>query len=147
MPSFIGRVKFFNARKSYGFIRPVGSVSQDAATGQYAVKPFLVAQKDVFVHISDVAPTTGTTFRALYTGELVQYDTEKCDETNDHDNKASNVTGVFGGHLMCEFGRIHFISYSGIGNDNEEDYEPEDESSECSGQSHREEATQTQALC
>ena len=147
MQKIIGRVKFFNARKSYGFIRPVAEVLQDATTGHYAVVPFLTGQKDVFVHVSDITPTTGTVFRALYTGELVQYETEVCDAKNKHDNKASNVTGVFGGHLMCEFGRIHFISYSGIGNDNEEDYEPEDVSSEYSGQSHREETTQTEASC
>ncbi len=46
---------------------------------------------------------------------------------------------------MCEFGRIHFISYSGIGNDNEEDYAPEEDVySECDGEVPQEEVTTTE---
>ena len=78
------------------------------------------------MHRTDIAPKTGTPFRTLYTGEIVQYNLAPSD-TDASESKAVNVCAPFGQHLICEHGRIHFISYSGINGrqqDDDEQYEP-----------------------
>jgi cold shock protein len=52
-----GMVKFFNARKGYGFIMPQRKVG--------------IAERDIFVHISDVQRSGLTTLSA---GQIVEYE-------------------------------------------------------------------------
>ena len=96
--SHVARVKFFNARKNYGFLLNV-------RTGE-----------EVFVHVTDLRPkNTETANRTLYTGEYVEYDLAPSHVAGQQ--KATNVRGVmshepFGGTLLCEMGQLHFTHYS-----------------------------------
>ena len=77
----LGRVKWFNNRKGYGFITVVSEDHKD---------------KDVFVHQTNITPTHST-YRTLCLGEYVSLDV-----SNDDKEQAVNVTGVLGGSLQCD---------------------------------------------
>ncbi len=81
-------VKWFNTKNGYGFVTTCkGYGEKDEVT-------------DVFVHHS--ALTTGAEiFKYLVQGEYVDLDVVTTD-SQEHPIQASNVTGVFGGRLMCE---------------------------------------------
>lgn len=94
---FHGYVKFFDDKKAYGFI-----VGLDTCP----------ADKDIFVHITDLRPEICYQ-PTLYTGEYVRFDLETV--TRDDgvvQYKAHNVKGAFDGALLCDHGRITFESYS-----------------------------------
>ena len=75
-----GRVKWYNQQKKYGFI-----ISHDS--------------KEYFVHRDDLKPINTTLEPQLYTGEYVEYDPMP---TQDGRLKASNVSGIKQGPLMCD---------------------------------------------
>jgi len=75
-----GRVKWYNQQKKYGFI-----ISQDS--------------KEYFVHRDDLKPINTILEPQLYTGEYVEYDPMP---TQDGRLKASNVSGIKKGPLMCD---------------------------------------------
>ena len=75
-----GRVKWYNQQKKYGFI-----ISQDS--------------KEYFVHRDDLKPINTILEPQLYTGEYVEYDPTP---TQDGRLKASNVSGIEQGPLMCD---------------------------------------------
>lgn len=80
----LGRCKWFNGRKGFGFITTVGT---DEPT-------------DVFVHHSNVN-VASEQYKYLVEGEYVSF---RVTETNEgeHKHQAADVTGVMGGKLMCE---------------------------------------------
>ena len=116
--NYHGIVKWFDARKGYGFVTPIG-IGEDA-TGRGA---------DIFVHILDLHPKNCTT-PTLFTGEYVQYQlVPTADDSGRF--KAHNVTGIYGGTLMCDHGKLKFKHYSRVGfGEGEEDDSDEDEEEE-----------------
>ena len=78
-----GRVKWYNQQKKYGFI-----ISKDS--------------KEYFVHRDDLKPANTISEPHLYTGEYVEYDPIP---TEDGRLKASNVSGIEKGPLMCDHNR------------------------------------------
>ena len=80
----LGRCKWFNGRKGFGFITTVG-------TGE---------PTDVFVHHSNVE-VASEQYKYLVEGEYVSFNVTETSE-GEHKHQASNVTGVLGGKLMCE---------------------------------------------
>jgi cold shock CspA family protein len=90
--SFVGQVKWFNNRLGYGFITIISECEQK--------------NLDIFVHQQHITPKTSD-YRALQQGEYVSFqlgtaDTNTEGEAVKHANQAVNVTGVFGGTLMCD---------------------------------------------
>ena len=78
----VGRVKWFNKQKGYGFLT-VASESGDV---------------DTFVHHSSIK-VGDSSFRYLVPGEYVNFTSKPMEDSK---VCASDVTGVNGGKLMCE---------------------------------------------
>jgi len=84
--STLGRVKWFNSRKGFGFLTTLVAPDETPT--------------DVFVHHSNVR-VADEQYKYLVEGEYVSFTlTETSDD--EHKHQASNVTGVLGGKLMCE---------------------------------------------
>ena len=83
----VGRVKWFNGRKGFGFVTSVGTENPT----------------DVFVHHSAVR-VADEQYKYLVEGEYVSFNisTAKDVEAQQHQHQATDVTGVYGGKLMCE---------------------------------------------
>jgi len=101
----VGQTKWFNDEKGYGFLR---SITPDGP--------------DVFVHIRDIQ-AKHTHNPTLYTGEYVEFGTAPNGTATDGTErlKATCVTGIEGGTLMCDHGSIMFRSYTRVGFGNAED--------------------------
>jgi cold shock CspA family protein len=82
-PQFVAAVKWWADRLGYGFLT---IVSPGASKG-----------KDVFVHHTSIRPLNSR-FRTLRQGEYVCLDVVH----GEVGEQAANVTGVFGGPLMCD---------------------------------------------
>jgi hypothetical protein len=81
----IGQVKWFNNKAGYGFI----TVSDGSNKG-----------KDIFAHYSTIS-VGDTQYKYLVQGEYVEFDL--IPSTNEsHEFQSVNITGIKGGHLMCE---------------------------------------------
>jgi cold shock CspA family protein len=78
----VGQCKWFSDRLGYGFL----TVVSDDLKG-----------KDIFVHHSGITPLNSK-YRTLRKGEYVNFDVH--DGENGY--QATNVTGVYGGPLMCD---------------------------------------------
>lgn len=83
-----GMVKWFNNKAGFGFI----TVS---TAGDYA-------GKDIFVHFSAIRAKL---YKYLVQGEYVDFDLVKSDSEK-HEYTAQDITGVFGGPIMCETRRL-----------------------------------------
>ena len=99
VPRIVGQCKWFNDEKAYGFLR--------------SIQP---PGPDIFVHIRDIQ-ATHTHKPTLYTGEYVEFGTASNGTSQDGVErlKATTVTGINGGTLMCDHGTISFRSYSRVG--------------------------------
>ncbi len=75
----IGHIKWFDAKKGYGFVTDC------------------VSKEDVFVHHSSITVKTDC-WKTLYPGEYVSYNMDE----NSTKSQAANVTGVLDGPLLCE---------------------------------------------
>ena len=77
-----GRVKWFNKKAGYGFIKPSDGESDD-----------------LFVYYTSIQSDV---YRYLLDGEYVSYDISQCDEGSKHKVQATNVRGLNGDKLLCE---------------------------------------------
>jgi len=73
----IGRVKWFNSRKGFGFIE--------------------TSDNEYFVHQKSIKSDG---FRTLYQGETVEF--KITEGTGDHESQAIDITGVNGSQLLCQ---------------------------------------------
>ena len=80
----LGRVKWFNNKAGYGFI----TATRDGV------------ETDIFVHHSDVM-VVNEQYKYLVQGEYVEFIIISTEE-GPHKFKASEVSGINGGKLMCE---------------------------------------------
>ena len=89
--SFIGRVKWFNGSKGYGFISCLENRdnAEDPNVG-----------KEVFVHHSSICPASDT-YRTLFKGEYVQFSIGNKQDKPD-EPMAVNVQGILGHPLQCD---------------------------------------------
>ena len=83
--NYIGRVKWFNNRSGYGFIKVISSKKKD---------------EDIFVHHSAIN-VKGDQYRYLVQGEYIEFELQKSND-NVHPYQACNVSGLDNGPLMCE---------------------------------------------
>jgi cold shock CspA family protein len=85
-----GCVKWFNMKTGFGFLSVVRSVSgSDLKVGS-----------EIFVHHSNVK-VAEEQYRFLVQGEYVEFDVSNV-ANGQHSCQAVDVTGMFGGKLMCE---------------------------------------------
>jgi cold shock CspA family protein len=85
-----GCVKWFNMKTGFGFVTVVKSApGSELAVGS-----------ELFVHHSNLK-VTGEQYRFLVQGEYVSFDVSNV-ANGQHSCQAVNVTGMFGGKLMCE---------------------------------------------
>jgi cold shock CspA family protein len=82
----LGCVKWFNNRSGYGFIVAIGDQANYG---------------DVFVHHSQLRISDPNVYKTLNTGEYVEFEISPTSDGK-HKYQANNVTGVYGGKLMCE---------------------------------------------
>ncbi len=82
----LGCVKWFNNRSGYGFVFAIGDQSHYG---------------DVFVHHSQLRISDPNVYKTLVTGEYVQFEITPS-SSGKHKYQANNVTGVYGGKLLCE---------------------------------------------
>lgn len=80
---YVGCVKWFSNNIGYGFV----TVYTDGE----------MKGRDVFVHHSGVKPLNSN-YRTLQKGEYISFDLG----ASDNGKQAINVTGVYGGPLMCD---------------------------------------------
>lgn len=81
-----GQVKWFNNKIGYGFIKLINSKDK----------------KDIFVHHQNIKPLESN-YRTLKTGEYVEFELDPNCEGNEHSEQATNVTGICGLELQCDF--------------------------------------------
>lgn len=80
---YVGYVKWFSNNIGYGFVTVY---TEGEMKG-----------RDVFVHHSGIKPLNSN-YRTLQKGEYISFDLGE----SDNGKQAINVTGVFGGPLMCD---------------------------------------------
>ena len=101
---YFGQVKWFNKNKNFGFITIIGD-------GEFK-------GQDIFVHQRNI---NAVGYRTLSAGEYVQFNrTENDNESTKttHQFHATQVSGIYGGKLMCEIRNDYWKSRN---NDDEED--------------------------
>lgn len=104
-----GCVKWFNMKTGFGFL----TVVRGGGSGELKVG------SEVFVHHSNVK-VQEEQYRFLVQGEYVEFDVSNV-ANGQHSCQATNVTGMFGGKLMCETRNDARQSSSGGRGDDEED--------------------------
>ena len=85
-PKVIGQVKWFNIKAGYGFITLVQEGENKG--------------KDIFVHYSSLK-VVNSQYRYLVQGEYVEFHLVKL-EGDKYEYHAVDVSGMFGGPIMCE---------------------------------------------
>lgn len=84
----VGKVKWFNNKAGYGFI----TMKEDDV------------EKDIFVHYSNIN-VSNSQYKYLVQGEYVEFSVSKTDG-GPHEFKATEITGINGGSIMCETRRV-----------------------------------------
>ena len=85
MSRVIGNVKWYDSKKGYGFVTLVTPDSEN--TGN-----------DVFVHYSNIIVSDGN-YKRLFPGEYIEFE---IGSGNDGRSVCLNVSGLYGGILLCE---------------------------------------------
>jgi cold shock CspA family protein len=85
-----GCVKWFNMKTGFGFLTVLKSASGSE----------LKVGSEIFVHHSNIK-VTEEQYRFLVQGEYVEFEMSNV-ANGQHSCQAVNVTGMFGGKLMCE---------------------------------------------
>lgn len=108
LPIMQGRVKWYDDQRAYGFILPLQVSENDE-------------EADIFVHVSNLCPAVCRR-PTLYTGEYVQFQVERTlgSDGSVSGYKARRVTGIGGGPLLCDHGKITFNAYSYLNFSNRE---------------------------
>ena len=83
--TYTGRVKWFNNRSGYGFIRVLSDHKKN---------------EDIFVHHSAIK-VENDQYRYLVQGEYIQFNLQKSNDVT-HPYQAADVRGIESGPLMCE---------------------------------------------
>lgn len=92
--SLVGRVKFFDTKKGFGFI--CGDVFNPKNN-----------QSDYFVHYKDVCPRSNNYPVTLRPNEYVQFEVHETEHADPNKRlKAVNVTGIAGGPLIMDATRM-----------------------------------------
>ena len=91
MQTYIGSVKWFDKKKAYGFITTTHRLEENGTVTQ-------IDPEDVFVHVTKIRGDREWYKVTLFTGEYVSFQTEIIDSRK----QAIDVTGMFGGKLLCE---------------------------------------------
>lgn len=81
-----GCVKWFNNKSGYGFITLMDNGDNKG--------------KDIFCHHSSIQ-AKGDLYKYLVQGEYVEFEIRSI-ESDNHENQAVNITGIYSGDLMCE---------------------------------------------
>ena len=84
MSRVFGNVKWYDTKKGFGFVTLVTPDNEN--TGN-----------DIFVHYSNVSVVDG--YRRLFPGEYVEFEVGKGEDGR---SICLNVTGLFGGELLCQ---------------------------------------------
>lgn len=84
----VGKVKWFNNKAGYGFI----TMKEDDV------------ENDIFVHYSNIN-VSNSQYKYLVQGEYVEFSVSKTDG-GPHEFKATEITGINGGSIMCETRRV-----------------------------------------
>lgn len=118
---FYGQCKWFNDRCGYGFI--------SYSSGRDLQNP----DKDIFVHYTNITAKDENAYKALQSGEYVQFKITKCETKEDVEEEvreqAVNVTGIFNGKLLNEY-----RSYvSGISDDKRTEHTENNSNGETNG--------------
>lgn len=103
---YFGQVKWFNKNKNFGFITIITN-----GDGEFK-------GQDIFVHQRNI---NAVGYRTLSPGEYVQFNrTENDNESTKttHPFHATQVSGIYGGKLMCEIRNDYWKSRN---NDDDED--------------------------
>ena len=82
-----GYIKWFNNKKGFGFI----TVSSE---GDYL-------NGDIFIHFSAIR-SNGVPYTYLVQGEYVEFNISNV-TNNNHSVQACDVSGINGGHIMCQY--------------------------------------------
>lgn len=112
---FTGQCKWFNDRCGYGFISY--STNDDLQT----------PDRDIFVHYTNIKSKNSESYKALQSGEYVQFNITNCDTKEQNgDNtareQAIEVTGINNGKLLNEY-RNYLSNRS---DERKKEYETED---------------------
>lgn len=103
---YFGQVKWFNKNKNFGFITIIGD-------GEFK-------GQDIFVHQINI---NAVGYRTLSPGEYVQFNrTENDNESTktSHPFHATQVSGIYGGKLMCEIKNDYWKSRNNDNDDHDE---------------------------
>ena len=84
MSKITGSVKWYDTKKGYGFITVLTPGDENL-------------NNDIFVHFSNVNVEDG--YRRLFPGEYVEFE---MGESEDGRTTCLNVTGLYGGNLLCQ---------------------------------------------
>jgi CspA family cold shock protein len=82
-----GRVKWFNKKSGYGFLTACGESSE-------------YKDKDIFAHFSSLRGEDEQ-YKYLVQGEYVEFSVVES-KGEKHEFQAASISGVFGGHTMCD---------------------------------------------
>ena len=129
-----GYVKWFNKKAGYGFIKLLDSSNSNRVDGVYTSVSQIEQEaheekNDIFVHFTNIRPkavnfgeveedfgeenTVGgeqQAFRFLVKGEYIEFDL-KTSRNPKYNFFASDVTGIFDGHIMCDMMSIRPSPY------------------------------------